>query len=174
MSKLTIKGQQYSEARCVYKIPEGFEFEKVEEGEIILKPKKKELPKTYGECCEVLGINDLPYMAYTWNRNEDVEVVLLEPQVTLLQQLEVLRKLIVCRDAYWKLAGEEMRLGGPWKNDCGEDGDYDKFFITNDGGMVCSGVTIYEHYILVFPTGEMRGTFYENFKDWICECKELL
>ena len=47
----SLEGQDYSEGRCGYKIPEGFEFEKVENGEIILKPKKKVLPKTYGECC---------------------------------------------------------------------------------------------------------------------------
>ena len=28
--------------------------------------------------------------------------------------------------------------------------------------------------ILVFPTKEMRDAFYENFKDLIEECKELL
>ena len=37
----SLKGQDYSEDRCGYKIPEGFEFDKVENGEIILKPKKK-------------------------------------------------------------------------------------------------------------------------------------
>jgi hypothetical protein len=28
--------------------------------------------------------------------------------------------------------------------------------------------------ILAFPTEEMRDTFYENFKDLIEQCKELL
>ena len=57
-----LEGQDYSEGRCSYKIPEGFEFDKVENGEIILKPKKKEQPKTYKECCEVLGIDHNLYL----------------------------------------------------------------------------------------------------------------
>lgn len=164
-----LQGEDYSEGRCGYRIPEGFEFDKVEDGEIILKPKKKELPKTYGECCEVLGINDLPYMAYTWNRNEDVEVVLLEPQVTLLQQLEVLRKLIVCRDAYWKLAGD-------WKFKIGDSSEETVYALTIWGSGILKNFyhALNCNRVLVFPTEEMRDTFYENFKDWIHECKELL
>ena len=31
-----------------------------------------------------------------------------------------------------------------------------------------------QHCLLVFPTKEMRDTFYKNFKDLIEQCKELL
>lgn len=168
----TLEGEDYSEGRCGYKIPDGFEFDKVENDEIILKPKKKALPKTYEECCEVLGISELPYMVYTWNSNEDVEVVLLEPQITLLLQLEKLRKIITCRNAYWKLAGEEMGIGKPWENDFEDDNN--KYFISNDEGELHTGVTFHSNYILVFSTAKMRDAFYENFKDLINECKELL
>lgn len=164
-----LEGQDYSEGRCSYKIPEGFEFEKVENDEIILKPKKKEFPKTYEECCEVLGISELPYMVYTWNRNEDVEVVLLEPQVTLLQQLEKLRRIITCRDAYWKLADD-------WSFNIGGNSQETVYAIT-----ICGTGILRDFYhalncnrILVFPTEDMRDAFYEKFRDLIDECKELL
>lgn len=161
--------QQYSEGRFVCKLPEDLELDKIEDGEIVLKPKKKELPKTYGECCEVLGFNDLPYMAYTWNRNEDVEVILLEPQVTLLQKLETLRRVITCRDAYWKLADD-------WSFKIGGNSQEVVYAITIWGTGILKDFyhALNCNRILVFPNEEMRDAFYENFKDLINECKELL
>lgn len=151
----SLEGEDYSEGRCGYKIPEGFEFDKVENGEIILKPKKKVLPKTYEECCEVIGIS-----------RHDVEIDLPQPYQ---QNMFNLFKLLICRDAYWKLADDwSFKIGG-------------------NSQEVVHGITIWEtdivkdfyyglkgNLILVFPTEEMRDTFYENFKDLIDECKELL
>lgn len=161
--------QQYSEGRFVCKLPEDLELEKIEDGVILLKPKKKVLPRTYEGCCEVLGIHELPYMVYTWNRNEDVEVILLEPQVTLLQKLETLRRIITCRDAYWKLSDD-------WSFKIGGNSQEVVYAIT-----ICGTGILKDFYhalncnrILVFPTEEMRDTFYENFENLINECKELL
>lgn len=88
-----------------------------------------------------------------------------------LQHYNNLRRLLICRDAYWKIAGEQMGLGKPWEQ------DYDDrcFIICNDSGIIHT----YEYHgsnnvILAFPTAEMRDTFYENFKDLIENCKELL
>jgi hypothetical protein len=39
------------------KIIDGYEFDKIENGKIILKPIKFEYPKTYKECCDVLAMN---------------------------------------------------------------------------------------------------------------------
>lgn len=151
----SLEGQDYSEGRCGYKIPEGFEFDKVENGEIILKPKKKALPKTYEECCEVIGIS-----------RHDVGIDLPQPYQ---QNMFNLFKLLICRDAYWKLADDwSFKIGGSSQE-------------------VVHGITIWGtgimkdfyhklncNLILVFPTEEMRDAFYENFKDLINECKELL
>ena len=36
--------------------------------------------------------------------------------------LEKLQELLICRDAYWKIAGEQMGLGEPWEPDwCNEN-----------------------------------------------------
>jgi len=151
----SLERQDYNKGRCGYKIPEGFEFDKVENGEIILKPKKKALPRTYEECCEVIGIS-----------RHDVEIDLPQPYQ---QNMFNLFKLLICRDAYWKLADDwSFKIGG-------------------NSQEVVHGITVWgtgimkDFYhalncnrILVFPTEDMRDAFYENFKDLINECKELL
>ena len=142
--------------------PEGYQF--VDENgnvinatKIILEKKKKCYPKTYEECCEVLEY--IPHtddiIGYKW----DV--------------LQSLQKLLICRDAYWKIAGEEMGLGKPWKPKL--DNNEKIYYIHNVSGKVyeCEGREI-ENQIFAFPTPEMRDAFYENFKELIEQCKELL
>ena len=149
----SLEGQDYSEGRCSYKIPEGFEFEKVENDEIILKPKKKALPKTYEECCEVIGIS-----------RHDVEIDLPQPYQ---QNMFNLFKLLIFRDAYWKLADE-------WEPVHQSDKDNTFYTIHRFNNEIIKNKTSHRHSLLEFPNEEMRDTFYENFKDLINECKELL
>ena len=86
--------------------------------------------------------------------------------------LESFVKLLICHDAYWKIAGEEMELGKPWEPDWNDLNR--KYFIS----LTCDGIGLYDDFrnpqVLAFPTEEMRDTFYDNFKDLIEECKELL
>lgn len=147
-------------------LKEGYQF-KDENGnvinatKIILEKKKKEYPKTYAECLSVLGIyNGLP----------DVEIYNAKPSECKL--FESLIRLKRCRDAYWKIAGEEMGLGKPWEP---SDSDYitGRYCIfVHQGNIICS--TPAEDCPLTFPTEEMRDAFYENFKEDIEICKELL
>lgn len=81
-------------------------------------------------------------------------------------------KLFICRDAYWKIYGEEKGLGKPWKPDWLNE-------TTKYGIQVYQNTIIKDNFIrtncaFVFPTPEIRDTFYENFKELIEECKELL
>lgn len=151
-----LEGQNYSEGRIGYRIPEGFELDKVEDGEIILKPKKKELPKTYGECLNVLG---LPNLELTMRYVSEYEYELFKPFI----------KLIRCRDAYWKLADD-------WSFKIGGNSQEVVYAITIWGTGILKDFyhALNCNRILVFPTEEMRDAFYENFKDLINECKELL
>ena len=65
-------------------------------------------------------------------------------------------------------------MGKPWKPDWTDD-DEDIFCIYNVIGTIYSDGGYPSHNkILVFPTEEMRDAFYENFKDLIEQCKELL
>ena len=86
--------------------------------------------------------------------------------------LESFVKLLICRDAYWKIAGEEMGLGKPWEPDWNDQRP--KYTITVIGNQLIKHHSLSQNYILAFPTEEMRDAFYENFKDLIEQCKELL
>lgn len=126
---------------------------------IVLEKKKKEYPKTYKECVEILGENS--DVTYGYKR----------------YVLHTLQILLVCRDAYWKIAGETMGLDGPWEPDY--DSGVDKFGIICMNGVVqeSNPTTNWERHlnkVLDFPTREMRDAFYENFKELIEQCKELL
>ena len=144
-------------------LPEGCEFQD-EDGNVInvqkiIIFKKKTYPKTYQECCQVLLdkaslLNDKGYKA------------------DLIVEFQ---KLLVCRDAYWKIAGEEMGLGKPWdmKCGCGEWGYWIGYDV-NENKIYCQDSRTLLNRLLVFPTKEMRDAFYENFKKEIEICKELL
>lgn len=148
-----------------FNLPEGYIF-KDESGNIInatkivLEKKKKEYPKTYEGCCKVLGYSGNYNMILT----TDVDNKLFN----------ALYRLKVCRDAYWKIAGEEMGLGKPWKPDW-TDQESLKYCITSIKDQVEASKRYYiMNTILAFPTEEMRDAFYENFKSEIESCNELL
>ena len=144
-----------------YNIPDDYHFvdkngNEINISEIVLEKKKPKYPKTYEECCEVLGIGIHGHYAVGYNSNT----------------LSIFQNLFICRNAYWKIAGEEMGLGRPWSP---SDSDYitGRYCIfVHRGNIICD--TPAQDCILTFPTAEMRDAFYENFKEDIEECKELL
>lgn len=137
---------------------------KVEDGKTYVVKKKTKYLKTYEECCDVLGIAEDLWFVY-----EDIDGNHINPacisnyRMRRLDLYHNLEKLIICRDAYWKLAGD-------WKPDVMYG---DLYCIGYDGNVVTwkmqGGCRL-----LAFPTEEMRDAFYENFEDLIEECKELL
>ena len=143
-----------SESHNVWELPAGYQF--VDENgnvinatKIILAEKKPKYPKTYDDCV----IYDREGSSY----NRSIKLSKLE-------------KLLICRDAYWKIAGEEMGLGKLW-----EPGDNKVFGIIRQ----CGKIQKYDDFvggstILEFPTEEMRDTFKENFDPDIEVCKEFL
>ena len=129
----------------------------LKDGKTYFVKKKPQYPKTYEECAQILlerasVRNDIGYKG---------------------DLLIALQQLLVCRDAYWKIAGEQMGLGKLWKPDW-EKADEKKYCIVNTEGNVAKWVQKTTNKILAFPTEEMRDAFYENFKDLIELCKELL
>ena len=138
-----------------------YEIKEVD-GKFMLLKKKPQYPKTYEECCEnVFGIVhggitvDLP-MHYS-------------------PLFIHFAKLLICRDAYWKIAGEQMGLSKPWESDFTNDDEerYGIYTLANKVEKDFCGVGDV-NMILVFPTEEMRDAFFDNFKDLIEQCKELL
>jgi hypothetical protein len=143
-----------------FELPNGYIF-KDENGnvinatKIVLEKKKKEYPKTFLACCDVLNIGNLIERGVKGYKAE---------------LFDTLQKLYICRDAYWKIAGEEMELGKPWE----PSGNEDCFVISRSCGEVFLFESAGDNEPFEFPTREMRDTFYENFKELIEQCKELL
>ena len=114
-----------------------------EGGKFYVRRKKVVFPETYEECLDIVDTANI---------------------ICNISTITKFQHLLVCRDAYWKIAGD-------WKF------DFDKpcYYLCNEYGSIqkFSG-TIDCNAILTFPTQEMRDSFYENFKSIIEEVKELL
>ena len=152
----------------------------VRDGKTYAVKKKPKYPTTYAECCEVLvGRKPNPY-EISFDKMELCLVDLdntqnIDFQNPYLSQLNSLFRLLMCRDAYWKIAGEEMGLGKPWKPDWLSGRKEEKYCIATQNNEIWHNFSEYGgNEILAFPTIEMREAFYENFKDLIEKCKELL
>lgn len=144
-----------------YKIPDGYEITEVSKDTVFIKPIKSKYPTTYAECCDVLNIpNDERYI--------DIDVPLDYNKL-----VSTFTELLICRKAYWKIAGEEMGLDKPWEPDWTNNNEV-KFIIGVSENEIIKCYNGIAQYILAFPTEEMRDIFYENFKELIEECKELL
>ena len=119
--------------------------------------KKREYPKNSYKCLEVLvGIVPMPFDFSTYNKD-------------IIYNFQ---ELLVCRNAYWKIAGEEMGLDGPWEPDWTKDTE--KYVIYPYQYLYSIDVEKYRNTILAFPTREMRDSFYKNFRQLIEKCKNLL
>lgn len=125
----------------------------LENGKVFVVRKQPQYPKTYEGCCKVL----FPHS------------IALGKILTSGYNCELLKKfgeLLICRDAYWKIAGD-------WKPDY-INTSQKKFAVEMVEDRISFEVYGGYNSILAFPTEEIRDTFYKNFKDLIEECKELI
>ena len=159
-----VKLDEMCESKC-YMITrnDGYQF-KDENGnvinatKIVLEKKKKEYPKSYEECLNILGYN----IAHTIPMNHGHNGLLIMK----------LQRLLIYRDAYWKIAGEEMGLDGPWEPDWNDTSI--KYCLERDFDAIDKNVSNHKGRPFAFPTAEMRDAFKENFDPDIEICKELL
>lgn len=129
----------------------------VKDGKLVISEKKPKYPDNYEECVRIA------------KNIHGYDIHIDAPAYREL--LESFVKLLICRDAYWKITGEEMGLGKPWEP-----------AVQNTISGITRSKDEVEKYscrygktrLLEFPTIKMRDAFYENFKDLIEECKELL
>ena len=120
----------------------------LKDGRTYFVKKKPKYPKTYVECAKLLGCFGAAHIdGYKG------------------ELLDKFQELLICRDAYWKLAGN-------WEYDVNKTEEY--FYIVNKCGRIVKEHYMNFNHILAFPTEEMRDAFYENFKELIEQCKELL
>lgn len=115
--------------------------------------KRPVYPKTFESCLGVLGIKEYEFR--------------MSGLPFAYRDIERFAHIIACRDAYWKLADN-------WKPNW-NDMTQPRFGIHTVENQI-KRITLYvlKNLILVFPTEEMRDAFFENFKEMIEECKELL
>ena len=134
----------------------------LKDGKTYFVKKKPKYPKTYKECFNICF----------GDKHHIIQVVGLDGLGNNKELFENFIKLKICRDAYWKIAGEQMGLGKPWKPYWSI---YEhKFCLVIDKDKVLKECVTTRNRILAFPTKEIRDAFYENFKVLIEECKELL
>lgn len=142
-------------------IPDGYEFFGIDDNnKVVFTKKQSQYPKTYEECCKVLFPNSIA----------------LGKVLTSGYNCELLKKLgelLICRDAYWKIAGEQMGLDKPWKPDWLDNSTL-KYCIYYVGDEIKKQPMFEVHHFLAFPTVEKRDMFYENFEVLIEACKEFL
>ena len=161
--ELSIKGHETNDSWAKWDLPDGYEFQD-KDGNVIntntikLVKKQPKYPKTF---IEVLNF---------WHPDRQIED---DYQRYYKKDLiEKFQNLLYARDAYWKIAGEEMGLGKSWEPDWTKS-DY-KFCIINMKNKIVCDDSYYISKFLAFPTAEMRDAFYTNFKDLIEDCKEFL
>lgn len=120
----------------------------IETKEITMKKKKPKYPKTYEECRTII--------------NAPEEKICFGYKSRLLSNFQ---QLLVCRDAYWKIAGD-------WKPS--KENLYEDLYCIGFNSAVITFKMQGGCKLLAFPTEEIRDAFYDNFKDLIEECKEII
>lgn len=151
---------EYLEERG-FTLPDGYHFADrsgnvIDATEILLVKNPPYYPKTYDECCDVLNIPN------------DERYTYIDVPLDYNKLLDAFTELLICRDAYWKIAGEQMGLGKPWEPDRVNENQPKYGLYTELKNTIINPAKF------VFPTEVMRDTFYKYFKDLIEKCKELL
>lgn len=147
-------------------LPDGWEIDKVEGNEIILKEAKKELPKTWEECIAkvenlefINGIGNIEKAKFDlqvdFSHRNDVPKGLGKPLLALCQ-------LLICREVYrqgWKPNWDESKA---------------KYVIGCEYNNIYKDKMYNLQSLLSFQSEEIRDKFIENFRDLIEEAKELI
>ena len=144
-------------------ISAGYEFAGVDNQQVVFEKIGCQYPKTYEECCDVLKIE------YPYFKTEEDGISASTYKNKLFGDL---KQLLICRDAYWKIAGEEMGLDEPWKPDWDDENEFKYGLYHFRNGIMRDGSCI-NSTLLAFPTEEMRDAFLENFGHLIEPCKKL-
>ena len=165
----TIKFKYMEPERKKLTIPEGWEFDKLENGEIILKTTDPVLPATLNDCCleleemeALLEDGGVELRLYTGDYRPVNGILIPEG---MGKPILALCQLLICRNAWWKVLD--------WKPDW-KDREAAKFVIEGYGNSVRCNAYGKMRRILAFPTLKTRDKFMETFKDLIEEAKELL
>ena len=131
----------------------------VKDGKVVIM--KKLYPSTYKECCETLGVNHIGELIY------DCDNSLCPYEDDLIEGLEGLRKLTICRDAYWYVADI-------WAPDYNSD-EIRYCIVVENGNIVKKNYSVpSQTHFLEFPNEKMRDIFMDKFTKIIIQCKDFI
>ena len=154
-------------------VPDGWEFDRIDDsGNIVLKEKKKELPKAWEDCLreidkvEVLNCTaDIMKIGINGCKEIDHHNRSMLPR-GMGKPMLALCQLLICRNAWWKQLG--------WKPDWENTKEYKwSIHAYSDRTVTSSDHSGYGR-ILAFPDAGTAEEFHYTFKDLIEEAKELL
>ena len=130
----------------------------VRDGKTYAVKKKSVYPKTYDECYD--------------EDNTELHFIYVDKNERDLYESFI--QLIRCRNTYWKMAGEQMGLDKPWESPLPSLFETVYCIRRKNNEIIKGSYRGGKSEILEFPTTEMRDAFYDNFKELIEHCKELL
>lgn len=126
---------------------------------------KKLYPYTFQECCEIMGICPGGELQYDYDIDDASSKFDTKYEDALIDGLDALRKLIICRDAYWKLSGEKPEDCSLLYCIC-----WDPFI----DQMIFKTSTESLNRLLAFPKEDMMDTFAKKFDNLIVKCKKFI
>lgn len=135
-------------------IPRGYEFAGIDDDkqQVVFTKIQPNYPKTYEECCEILGYE--PDMHTVTGYNAEL--------------IENFQTLKLCRDAYWKIAGDWMPITDQ------AIVNPTTYHVLPDGSVSLCCCSSSNKKLLLFPTEDMAIAFSKNFKNLIDSCQDLL
>ena len=115
-------------------------------------------PNTYEGCCKVLGCEPVPDgLLLKEGANEHNKYLYSD-------EMNALFKLLICRNAYWKLAGD-------WAPNWKDDSKKSAVAVIEDEPRVTTRYT--ERNMFVFPSESLCVRFLNNFKDLFEQCIKM-
>ena len=146
--------------------PDGYIFvddegKRVDTDTVRIVKKRPTYPKTYEEACKILGFEE-PYKQEINVHNSIYDYI-----------LQTFYKLLLCRDAFRLVAGQELELEDKWKPDI-VNGVYTASIINRSGNVVKDSGFDSENKLLMFHSDEVRNKFLESFGHLITVCKDLI
>ena len=147
--------------------PEGYEIDKNKSSfeEIIFKPVKKNLPKSWEELGIVNG----------WYVRSDATIHRAAPQNTNNYQKNLFATEAQAKASIALAQLSQLRdvYRGGWVPDW-NDTNEKKYVIGKHENTLKIYFNVYQHYFLAFQSAEIRDEFLKNFKDLIEEASPLL
>lgn len=127
----------------------------------IILTRKKKFPTTYEECCKVLNVDPKHTLGFVDQLFDTPN----ETEGSLLEDLNDLYKLLICRNAYWKLDNN-------WKPDYSLNNNMMKYSIELEGRTDLEVTEYYDvHRKFSFSSEEIAEEFKSNF---MCELRRAL